>query len=736
MSEKQIVALSVDKVQAFLTETIHSHVQEKQTEQATLKSIMNASREISEGFHNVIKRKFPETKVDENENKDKNELLSCSGVYIFKCGLPVEAIEAKLNELFLAYYHSSQGQKLLKCVFFPEGKYDKIEAIQEAKKRLKQSGYLNERIEKNKETLFSFSTVDKKNTGVMGEEAKPMEFPMFARDINALFSKEESANENHFRIAVIKADLDDMGNMFKKINGHKFYRDVSEILNEDLDGMGNMSKKIDGYDVYREVSEILNDEVCLEGLHESIKGESNGRTGWLFPFYVAGDDIFFAVSVKNLIKGIEACGNILSRINRKLEKVSSLHNIPEVLKLSMSIGVEITFNREPIRYYMERVESQLKKAKETNPASLGEFLKTKISICGLTYLDIDYTKLKEYKKNLSCMMHRSSPKCTCTNCKERKEINSDLQDIPIWTFFRRDVKLLNYMRAEGNGYNEILGTPGFFYTLLERLSVKSVRESDMRYINSVLYHLLPRFTKALDKEKRNLELLLNAGILSQLFFKKEKGGVEIALDSNTRHRLETYLRLMLLFSDSRFGITDDADSAAEQKLYTYKDEELDNARKYLFSKSTDYLYKEILIKKDKCLTKVFANEECYQGKVAGRDKTGRGKRSYLQKLKIEKSMFVKLRELAKVSNDEARRKAINMIELRNKDTKQEIQKLNDDRKSIGKAPINLFFDKDKFWALTKENDAWNEDFVDSLMLLYKYKELTIPKKELKKENSK
>lgn len=695
MSEKQIVALSVDKVQAFLTETIHSHVQEKQTEQATLKSIMNASREISEGFHNVIKRKFPETKVDENENKDenedKNELLSCSGVYIFKCGLPVEAIEAKLNELFLAYYHSSQGQKLLKCVFFPEGKYDKIEAIQEAKKRLKQSGYLNERIEKNKETLFSFSTVDKKNTGVMDEEAKPMEFPMFARDINALFSKEESANENHFRIAVIKADLD---------------------------GMGNMFKKIDGYDDYSKVSKILNDEVCLEGLHESIKGESNGRTGWLFPFYVAGDDIFFAVSVKNLIKGIEACGNILSRINGRLEKELSRKN-PTILKLSMSIGVEITFNREPIRYYMERVESQLKKAKETDPASFGKFLKrkfikTKISICGLTYLDIDCAELKKHKENLSYK----------------------LQAIPIWNFFRRDVKLLNYIRAEGNGYNEILGTPGFFYTLLERLSVKSVRESDMRYINSVLYHLLPRFTKALDKEKRNLELLLNAGILSQLFFKKEKGGVEIVLNSNTRHRLETYLRLMLLFSDSRFGITDDADSAAEQKLYTYKDEELDNARKYLFSKSTDYLYKEILIKEDKCLTKVFANEECYQEKVAGRDKTGRGKRSYLQKLKIEKSMFVKLRELAKVSNDEARRKAINMIELRNKDTKQEIQKLNDDRKSIGKAPINLFFDKDKFWALTKENDAWNEDFVDSLMLLYKYKELTIPKKELKKENSK
>ena len=30
---EQIVALSVDKIQTFLTEVIHSHVQEKQTEE-------------------------------------------------------------------------------------------------------------------------------------------------------------------------------------------------------------------------------------------------------------------------------------------------------------------------------------------------------------------------------------------------------------------------------------------------------------------------------------------------------------------------------------------------------------------------------------------------------------------------------------------------------------------------------------------------------------------------------
>ena len=40
--KKQVVALSVEKVQTFLTEVIRSHVQEKQTEDATLKGIVNS----------------------------------------------------------------------------------------------------------------------------------------------------------------------------------------------------------------------------------------------------------------------------------------------------------------------------------------------------------------------------------------------------------------------------------------------------------------------------------------------------------------------------------------------------------------------------------------------------------------------------------------------------------------------------------------------------------------------
>ncbi len=69
---EQIVALSVDKIQTFLTEVIHSHVQEKQTEDATLKGIRNSSYQISNGFFKSIQDTFPES--------DKDVLLECSGV--------------------------------------------------------------------------------------------------------------------------------------------------------------------------------------------------------------------------------------------------------------------------------------------------------------------------------------------------------------------------------------------------------------------------------------------------------------------------------------------------------------------------------------------------------------------------------------------------------------------------------------------------------------------------------
>ena len=146
----QIVALSVDKVQTFLTEIIHSHIQEKQTEEDTLQGIINASDQISKNFFESVQKAFPEK---------KEELLKCSGVYIFQSELPEQKIEERLNSLFGQYYLESQGQKLLRWVRFPVSNMDEITAIQKAKRELKRTENWNEILEKNRELLFSFHKV-------------------------------------------------------------------------------------------------------------------------------------------------------------------------------------------------------------------------------------------------------------------------------------------------------------------------------------------------------------------------------------------------------------------------------------------------------------------------------------------------------------------------------------------------------------------------------------------------
>ena len=88
---EQIVAVSVDKIQTFLTEVIHSHVQEKQTEEATLSKIIRSSHQISRDFYKSIQDIFLESAQE--------VLLQCSGVFIFRCLLTEAELENRLNTL-------------------------------------------------------------------------------------------------------------------------------------------------------------------------------------------------------------------------------------------------------------------------------------------------------------------------------------------------------------------------------------------------------------------------------------------------------------------------------------------------------------------------------------------------------------------------------------------------------------------------------------------------------------
>lgn len=660
MSE-YIVALSVDKVQTFLTEVIHSHVQEKEAEEETLRQIINSSDQISKDFFKSVCDQFPEA--------EKNTLMKCSGVFIFRSILSEEKLEKNLNDLFVQYYRQSNGQKLLRWTYFPAGNMDNLIAIQKAKKELKSAKSLNRIIEKNQGTLFTFQDVVKMDGENYTVGRNKVEFSAFVENVNALRIEKEN-DGTRFRIAVLKADLDGMGKMFREINNESEYTKISEILNS---------------------------EISLKGLHRAAcKYAPDARPAWMFPLYIAGDDIFFAVAIEDMIRGINVCRELMQSVNKEIEECGISNK-----RLGVSVGVEITFNKEPIRYYMERVETQLKCAKKCEvPSMIKECLIMKISICNLVFFYIDEKKKKEEQERLK------------KNKKARKkaasEIDQQLQSIPVWNYFVHDVKFLNHMRNTDGECSRLLGQTNFFYTLLEDITDETVQKDNVKYINHVLYHLEPKYFDHPDRQLQHAELILNYKILKQLYYRDNKG-FKIVLDEKMKMRFETYLRLLLLFTDIRFQIFTDKTEDLQ-----IRDKQKAEIKRILFSKPRQYLYEHCLRGKAPELTEVFAKE------ISMPEAHKKG----YQKISLERSAFFRLRTLKM----EELEKAADIIEIHNPATEDEKEKIamhNEERMEKGNLPNRLYFDRDKMIKTAGKSGAWTSDYIDSLMLFFSYNEMFI-----------
>ncbi|WP_110953483.1 Cas10/Cmr2 second palm domain-containing protein [Anaerosinus massiliensis] len=698
---KYIVALSIDKVQTFLTEAIHAHTQEKQAEENTLKSVMQASHEISDCFFADIQNCFPD------RNLKEVELLACSGVYIFHCDLPELCIKERINGLFLRYYRNSGGQKLLRYNVFLEAEFhlqnhaeteslEKIAVIQEAKRRLKGTEIFNEIIEKNRSVLFNFQSLKKASFDKNGKIAD--EFPLFVTELDKLKheDKDKYDPQKRFKIAVIKADLDGMGDMFKSLSD---------------------------YDEYQKISKLLYDEVSLKGLHKAVtnvsknmvKDDANAQQGWIFPFYVAGDDIFFAVKIGNLLRGIEVCKKLLDNIKNSLSS--------DQCKMSMSIGVAITQNREPIRYYLEMVESQLKLAKdETCPLILKNELDAKIAIGNLAFFDLNYARIKARKGALKGSAN-----------KDKKQINRELSLIPAWYAFLHQLRVLRWIQ-DNERYRQELGRSRFFYTLLEKLCDPSVESNDIKYMNQLLYHLIPKYME--QPELYQAEVLLKAGILEQVGGKGENGfefvmlkgkkeGEELFLRlkliQKRKKRLESYLRLMLLFCDERFSIAEEKNKNGKY----FNEIELKNAGKILLFKTTDYLYENSLYNNQ------FKNVFVQKMEFFPKDKN-RKRFSYYKKIHIEKSMFFKLRDTKKINIEKAKNMILGYAKIfcgEEKESKKMIMS-GKEYQQTDQPDYHMDFDSDKFCRLA--HAWWNVDYIDSLMLFYQYHDMCIRNKILMK----
>ncbi|CAH1219100.1 hypothetical protein [Paenibacillus sp. JJ-223] len=678
-----VVAVSIDKVQSFLYYVLHASEQEKQSNSGTLKTIIESSRLISDQFYQDIG--VEEGSGPFNGHIDK-ELLKCSGMCVFTTSLSEEQIINNLDALFRSYYMKLSGKLLLKYVFFKktELKSDSdLLAIKECKNRLRQTNCLNSIIERNREVLFTFHAVpqDDQERDVLMQQSFSEKFPDFSNTINDLYSESEAVNDNHFRVAVIKADLDGMGDIFNSLNS---------------------------YETYKQVSELLSEYISMEKLHDQvIRYQKKDNTFKLYPLYIAGDDIFFAVPGSKLIDGVNLCQSILNQINTRLEQINSMEGT-KLKPLSMSIGIDFTFNREPIRYYYERVQEQLDLAK-------AEGLCFTEHIYDLSCMKISINQFQMYRYRL--------PEVTPNSPQERKafeayekEFKTKNENKQQWHHFVSQVKRLQYAMNEGYAAHH------FFYGLLDKITNREIKSNAVKYSNAVLYHMIPQHLNSNNQKLREAELLVLESVLKQVIVSNATGREgRLCFDENQQMRLENYVRLLLLFSDPRFQMNDEA---SENNL---GQNDIKRIRSTLFNKTLRYLVDNNLDVKSSGLRDIFVSKSEYDkpsqnmgskwGQKGGSRKNN--KVEVYRTLNLSSSLLHRLKSVTGVE------RMAEMIEAVNPQTLEMIKDREEQCKAEHKAPPGLYFDKLAFIRMARRSGSWNSDYIDSLLIFYQLREQLI-----------
>ena len=650
----QVVAISIDKIQTALFEVIKSGTQEKQTNSGTLRSIMAASRRISGDFYRDV---GIEGDAGEFAGKVKEILLQCSGVCIFTTTCAEDEISKRLKRLFAKFYRESGGKLILKYVLFTEDVSTgngKLKAIQSSKELLKSKACMNQVVKENQEILFQFMKYHEEDISAQNEEGGA-----FVQTINDLRASEQKSNENKqdkgsFRIVVIKADLDGMGSAFQKIQD---------------------------FEVYQKVSSILNQYISMEYLEEKVRGfQINNSEFKVYPLYVAGEDIFFAVGMENLIEGINLCKWIVKELNSAIEDTVGTASFN---KLTLSIGLDFAFNREPIRYYFARVEDQLKKAKKAKALNKGERdrLVARICINDVVYYDVKREEKKE---------------------EENTEAESD---VPKWEHVIHGLKVAK--RAEKEG----IEVTAFLYELLRKLKVREEDPTGIIHSNLVLYHLLPQYLDDPCKEKRKAELLLLENILSFISFGKKNETKELNFDQTSCTKLVKYISLLILLCDIRFNIRE-----GEKSQVQYDEEKI----KKVFNRPLHYLYdnslyklwmesgvEESLVSK---MRKIFVNKAFYKNP---NPEVKRPVQVY-QTLQITNSMFIRFKRF-----DMDIDAAAVMIKAMNPKTKGQYLKEKKERKCT-QPPGNLYFKEKDFKNMAVKSGLWKKEYVDALMIFYRF----------------
>ena len=341
------IAIAVEKVQRYIFQVIDKN----QADEKTLRNIISASNDVAKSILKEIEIEF---NLNDQQSGDRNKILWISGKAVFLSAQPEVEIKIKLKRLYQKIYADYQGNIFLNYVAFsiPDDKKDNMEILRKAERLLKESATKSQVIKDNSEVIFSFKELDNKNQNQLFENKKEENVFLTNMDDLVVLDENHETDSSDGKIAIVKADINNLGRIMKEIN-HDYdkYLQVSKLLSEKISIYNFREMVIKG-------KKFEKDTIDQKGEKAEV-GEMLKMT--ILPFYVAGDDIFYAVRINALFESIKVLHNMIKEINQELNKIQGKYG---EIELSIAIGVVFVNNHQPIRYYSQMVEEELSVAKK------------------------------------------------------------------------------------------------------------------------------------------------------------------------------------------------------------------------------------------------------------------------------------------------------------------------------------------------------------------------------------
>ena len=633
-----IVVIAIEKVQKY----IFQKIDQSQTDEKTLKNIILSSSYVATDILEEIENKFElEKDIPMGEG---NKILWISGKVVFCSNLSKKELQNRLKELYQKIYTDYEGNIFLNYAVFPMNKMDKIAILKKADQLLKANETKAQVIKDNSELLFRFKELETEmgNKEFENIESKDDIFLTNMDDLVVLDEKHETDSSDG-KIAIVKADINNLGKIMKEISNYEEYLQLSRLLADKI-SLNNFKEKVAN-------NEILKNKIV--------------------PFYIAGDDIFYAIRIDAMFDSIRILHEMIEEINQIIKEKQNGENIVE---LSVAVGVVFVNNHQPIRYYRQLVEKELSEAKKK--------MKTEKAFNSVVGICIANNLFYIYKENLGFG-----------------------ENDGFYRFYK-EIRDLQKMMNEG------VFTRTALHNFLIYLETEKDEKKQMLY---ALYFLKPNFrTGEISNIKENAELYFKYYWLSHLLEKKKE-----KQDQNERYFapekineiLIPKLKLTLLFLKEQYSVP------AEEWNYQYiisskkiskKDQEK-RIRSIMFHKPINYILK---------IAEEDSIEEIFFKKENGKNKENDKNIVLYKSAGFDSSIFFRAKRLMEMKKS---KQVITIFSKYNSSKNSEIQETNVHR---------LSFNEAKF--IEKFNKISGIEWLDHLILLHQYNQQRIIFKTVEK----